>query len=149
MTTALASALAARIGESWGPSGWQAVDQPMIDAFAALSGDRQWIHVDPERARRESPFGGTVAHGLLVLALVPALVAPAPWLHARAGVNLGSNRLRFISPVRAGARIRALAELAGVAEQGGGVRITTLVTVELEGSAKPACSVELIGLLYD
>jgi len=144
----LVARLQARIGESWGPSDWVSIDQAMIDAYAELSGDRQWIHVDVERARREGPFGETVAHGLLILSLVPGLVVDAPWLEAKAGVNYGSDRLRFVSPVRAGDRIRAHCSLTAVDAHGAGVRVATSVSVEVDGQAKPACVVDMIGIIF-
>src|SRR5205807_8955475 len=99
----------AAIGREAGVSGWLPVTQDLIDGFADLTGDRQWIHVDPERARRESPFGATVAHGFLTVALLSKLVREAVDLSAGPGMrlNYGFNRLRFPAPVRAGARIRA------------------------------------------
>jgi acyl dehydratase len=99
----------ASIGREAGVGEWLAVTQDLIDDFAALTGDRQWIHVDPDRARRESPFGATVVHGFLTLALLSRLVSQAVDLRAESKmrVNYGFNRLRFPAPVRAGARIRA------------------------------------------
>lgn len=137
-----------RLGETWGPGDWLVIDQSLIDAYAALSGDRQWIHVDVDRARRESPFRETVAHGLLIVTLVPAMLADVPWLEAEAGINYGSDRLRFVSPVRAGDRIRCRAELTGVQAHGAGARVTTAVTVEVEGQQKPACVVDMIGIIF-
>lgn len=140
--------LGARIGENWGPGAWLTIDQPMIQAYADLSGDRQWIHVDVDRARAEGPFGETVAHGLLILSLIPAMVADAPWLQARAGVNYGSDRLRFVSPVRAGDRIRAHCSLTAIEPHGVGGRVTTSVSIEIDGQAKPACVVDMIGIIF-
>jgi acyl dehydratase len=143
--------LQGRIGEQAAPGEWLAVTQPMIDAYAELCGDRQWIHVDVERATRESPFGGTIAHGLLVLSLVPGLMAAAgvPWLVSRVGVNYGTDRLRFITPVRAGAKIRIRQTLKAVEPYGGGgAKVTTEVIVELEGQPRPACAVDMIGILF-
>jgi acyl dehydratase len=142
--------LRARIGETSPPSEWLVVSQAMIDAFAGLTGDRQWIHVDVERATRESPFGGPVAHGLLVLSLVPQMMTAAgvPWLSSRLGVNYGADRLRFITPVRAGTRIRVQQSLKGVEAYGdGGAKVTTAVVVEIDGQPRPACAVDMIGIL--
>lgn len=140
-------ALAARVGETFGPGDWVTVDQAMIDAYAEISGDHQWIHVDVDRCAAESPFGGTVAHGLLVLSLVPLLVGEAPWLEAKAGINYGSDKVRFIAPVRAGSRVRAACALTAVEPYGDGARITSRVTVEIEGSDKPACIADMIGIV--
>lgn len=144
------NALSARIGESFGPGDWLTIDQPVIDAFAELTLDRQWIHIDPDRARSESPFGGTVAHGLLIASLIPHLIEGAPWLLATMGVNYGIDHMRFITPVTAGSRIRAQSRLERVEAYGErGARIATKVTVEIEGASKPACVAEMIGLLLD
>jgi acyl dehydratase len=142
--------LRARIGEASPPGEWRIVTQAMIDAFAAMSGDRQWIHIDVERASRESPFGGPVAHGLLVLSLVPQMMSEAgmPWMSSRLGINYGADRLRFITPVRAGARIRVRQSLKAVEGYGeGGAKVTTAVVVEIDGQPKPACAVDMIGIL--
>jgi acyl dehydratase len=149
MSTIDVGVLEAMVGQESGPGDWVAIPQTMIDGFAAMTGDRQWIHVDVERATRESPFGGTVAHGLLVLSLVPGLIqGRAPWLEGRLGLNAGADRLRFISPVRAGSRVRARQQLVSVEPHGaGGAKVVTRVTVELEGQAKPACVVDMIGVL--
>lgn len=144
----LVERLTARIGEIWGPSDWMTMDQPMITAYADLSGDRQWIHIDVERALREGPFGAPVAHGLLIFSLVPAMLAGVPWLEAKAGVNYGTDRLRFVSPVRAGDRIRCHASLTAVQPHGEGARLTTAVVVEVEGQAKPACIADMIGIVF-
>lgn len=144
----LVERLTARIGETWGPSDWMTIDQPMITAYADLSGDRQWIHIDVERALREGPFGAPVAHGLLIFSLVPAMLAGVPWLEAKAGVNYGTDRLRFVSPVRAGDRIRCHASLTAVQPHGEGARLTTAVVVEVEGQAKPACIADMIGIVF-
>lgn len=144
--------LQARVGEATPPGDWVEVSQEMIDRFAELTGDRQWIHVDRDRAQRESPFGATVAHGLFVLALVPRLMESAgtPWLASRIGVNYGADRLRFINPVRAGSRVRAVPTLKSVEAYGeSGVKVTTQVVVEVETQSRPACAVEMIGLLLD
>jgi acyl dehydratase len=143
--------LLARVGEEAPAGDWVLVTQAMINEFADLTGDRQWIHVDEARACRESPFGGTIAHGLLVLSLVPRLMvsAGAPWLVSRLGVNYGADRLRFIAPVRANSRIRVRQALVAVEPYGeSGAKVTTRVTVEIDGQSKPACVVDMIGLLF-
>lgn len=137
------------VGRELGVSGWLAVDQDRIDRFAEVTGDRQWIHVDAERARRESPYGTTIAHGLLTLSLLPALraeVGIVPDGVARV-VNYGYDRIRFLSPVRSGARIRARVVLSAVEEKGGGVLLRTANTVEIEGEDRPALVADALTLL--
>jgi acyl dehydratase len=137
------------VGRELGPSDWMTVDQAMIDKFADATGDHQWIHVDVERARREMPGGKTIAHGYLTLSLVPRLAATLMRVKKRSrGVNYGSNKVRFISPVPAGARIRLRQRIANVEEIEGGVRVTSQMTVEIEGQAKPALVAETMGLSY-
>src|ERR1043165_6272807 len=117
MTTA-----AAHIGRELGVSGWVLVDQARIDQFGACTGDRQWIHVDVERARRESPFGGPIAHGYLTLSLVAAMVMELGVIppDAATGLNYGLDKVRFIAPVKAGARVRTRATLLAAEAQNGG-----------------------------
>jgi acyl dehydratase len=134
-------------GETIGPSEWRQVTQEDIDAFARLSGDDQWIHVDVERAERDSPFGTTVAHGNLTLSLIDGfrrhLLSSTGF---KLGVNYGWNRVRFPAPVPAGARVRASAEVVEVEDVGGGWwQVVTRFTVELEGSEKPCCVAESVG----
>src|SRR5262245_39482446 len=138
------------VGREFGASGWIAVDQDCIDAFAACTGDRQWIHVDVARARRESPFGGPIAHGYLTLSLVAAMVMELGVIpqDAATGLNYGLDKVRFIAPVKAGARRRARASPAAAEPQGGGRMLLRLsCTLEIEGEAKPALVAELICLL--
>ena len=134
---------------------WLTIDQERIDRFAAVTGDLQWIHTDPERARRESPYGATVAHGYLTLSLLPFLTESNhpdffqknyPGMRLR--VNYGLNRVRFPAPVLVGSRIRARTTLQGAAWAGKAVEITYLITVEIDGQAKPACVAEYIARLY-
>lgn len=137
------------VGRELGVSGWLAVDQDRIDRFAEVTGDRQWIHVDAERARRESPHGTTIAHGLLTLSLLPALraeVGVVPDGVARV-VNYGYDRIRFLSPVRSGARIRARVTLSAVEEKGEGILLRTTNTVEIEGEDRPALVADALTLL--
>jgi acyl dehydratase len=137
------------VGRELGPSEWMTVDQAMIDKFADATGDHQWIHVDVERAKREMPGGTTIAHGYLTLSLVPRLAATLMRVKKRSrGVNYGSNKVRFISPVPAGARIRLRQRIANVEQIQGGVRVTSEMTVEVEGQAKPALVAETIGVSY-
>ena len=121
-------------------SDWVEVAQERIDRFAEATGDRQWIHLDAERAARESPFGGTIAHGFLTLSLIAHLASTAMTAGGmRMVVNYGLDRVRFVAPVPAGSRVRARFALAAVEEAGGGAQATWSVTVELEGAAKPCC----------
>ena len=131
------------IGREVAVSDWFAVTQEQIDLFAEATEDRQWIHVDRARARAESPFGNTVAHGFLTLSLLPRLAAGTLCLpETSLVVNYGLNRVRFPSPVRAGQRIRAHFSPAAVEDVPGGAQLTWTVTIEAEGSEKPACVAE-------
>jgi len=142
--------LGERVGQELGLSDWVAIDQQTIDAFAACTGDKQWIHVDVERAKRESPFRGPIAHGYLTLAMVAPLairigVIPTD---AAAGLNYGIDRVRFLAPVPAGARVRLRVVLAGIEpREGGQVIMKTQNTMEVEGSEKPALVAETLALL--
>ncbi|MCW2799363.1 MAG: enoyl-CoA hydratase [Aeromicrobium sp.] len=139
--------IAAAAGEELGVSEWLAITQERIDLFADATGDRQWIHVDPERAA-DGPFGATVAHGYLTLSMLPFLGAQ---VYAFAGdvarVNYGLNKVRFVSPVRVGSKIRNRVELLTVEEIDKGQRATLQHTVEIKGSDKPACVAETVVLL--
>ena len=138
------------IGKEAGVSGWVEVDQSLVDQFAELTGDRQWIHVDAERARRESPFGATVAHGFLTIALLSRMVAEAVDVRANSilRVNYGFNRLRFPAPVTIGSRIRARVTPNAVRDVEGGIEIAWGVTVEIENQAKPALAAEWLVRMY-
>jgi acyl dehydratase len=138
------------IGQELGPSEWMTVDQAMIDKFADATGDHQWIHVDVERAKREMPGGKTIAHGYLTLSLVPRMAATLVKVTKRKrGVNYGSNKVRFTNVVPAGARIRLRQRLVAVDEvSGGGYRITSEMTVEIEGQERPALVAETMGIQY-
>jgi len=137
------------VGRELGPSEWMTVDQPMIDKFADATGDHQWIHVDVERARKEMPGGKTIAHGYLTLSLVPRLAATLTRVKKRArGLNYGSNKVRFINPVPAGARIRLRQRIKNVEDIPGGVRVTSEMTVEIEGQDKPALVAEILSQQY-
>jgi acyl dehydratase len=142
--------LKARAGEEVGVSDWILVDQARIDAFAEVTGDHQFIHINPELAR-QTPFGTTIAHGFLTLSLTSQMGYSAmPVLDGvKMGVNYGLNRLRFLAPVRSGSRIRGRFRLLDVTERGGGaVQTTYEVTVEIEGEAKPALAAEWVTLSY-
>ena len=142
--------LKALVGRELGPSDWMTVDQAMIDKFAEATGDHQWIHVDVERAKRDMPGGKTIAHGYLTLSLVPRLGATLLRVEKRRhGLNYGSNKVRFISPVPAGSRIRLRQRIASVEEvEGNGIRITSQMTLEIEGQERPALVAETLGVQY-
>jgi len=133
---------------SLGPTGWMPVEQDRVDGFADITSDHQWIHVDVERAK-DGPFGGTIAHGYLILSLVnrflPELIEVRGFAHA---VNIGADRLRFLSPVRVGSRIRAIGQILAVEEVKGAIQSTVRVTVEIEGSERPACALDTISRYY-
>jgi acyl dehydratase len=134
-------------GQVVGPSGWREVTQEMIDRFADLSGDDQWIHTDVERAKAESPYGTTVAHGNLTLSLIDGLrLDLTDWSGFKLGVNYGWNKVRFPAPVPAGARLRCYTQVVEVSDVGGGWhQVVTRVTVEIEGGEKPACVADSVG----
>ena len=134
---------------------WLTVDQERIDGFADITGDLQWIHIDPARAKRESPYGGTVAHGFLTLSLLPLLTQSnhPDYFHQnypgmRLRVNYGLNRVRFPAPVLAGSRVRARTVLLSAMVFGEAVEILYSITVEIEGTDKPACVAEQVVRLY-
>jgi acyl dehydratase len=134
------------VGQELGVSGWTAVDQDRIDAFADTTGDRQWIHVDVERARTESPYGTTIAHGFLTLSLIPALSKDNYRVdNAKIGINYGLNKVRFLAPVSAGSRVRVRSDLVDARRVNDTtVDLTVRQTVELDGSDKPAAIAEII-----
>jgi len=144
------STLGQFVGQELGVSDWLTVDQERINEFADCTGDHQWIHVDIERARRESPLGTTIAHGYLTLSLLAAMqlemgIVPAGVSQA---LNYGLDRVRFIAPVKAGARIRTRVVLMAVDPQGNGrLLLKTQSTVEIEGETKPALIAETLALL--
>ena len=138
------------IGHELGVSNWVEVDQSRIDAFAECTGDHQWIHVNVERARRESPYGGTIAHGYLTLSLLAALsieigLIPAD---AKAGLNYGLDKVRFMTPVKAGARVRSRVTLASVERKAGGrILVKTANELQIDGEEKPALIAETLAML--
>jgi len=142
--------LLSHVGRELGPSEWITVEQAMIDTFADATGDHQWIHVDVERARREMPGGKTIAHGYLTLSLVPRMAATLLHVTRRTrGINYGSNRVRFTNAVPAGARVRLRLRLLRVDEvPDNGVRVTSEMTVEIEGQERPALVAELMSVQY-
>jgi len=135
------------IGREVGPSEWRTVTQEDIDAFAELTGDDQWIHVDVERAKKESPFGTTVAHGNLTLSLIDGFrVGMIESSGFALGVNYGWNKVRFPAPVPAGSRVRATAEIVSLDEIGEGwYQQVTRFIVEVEGNEKPCCVADSVG----
>ena len=137
------------IGKQLGHSEWLEIDQNRINTFADATGDHQWIHVDPERAKA-GPFGAPIAHGYLTLSLVSMLLPQIIEVSGISmGINYGTDRVRFPAPVPVGSRVRAGAELVDVKEVGGGaVQATVRVTMEIEGSEKPACVVDTISRYY-
>ena len=142
--------LSERVGQELGVSDWVAIDQPRINAFASCTGDHQWIHVDVERSKRESPFRGPVAHGYLTLAMVAPLAMEIGIIptDAAAGLNYGIDKVRFLAPVPAGARVRLRVVLAGIEpREAGQVIMKTQNTLEVEGSEKPALVTETLALL--
>jgi acyl dehydratase len=130
-----------------GPSEWREVTQEMINRFADLSGDDQWIHVDAERAKLESPFGTTVAHGNLTLSMIDGLRKElSEWTGFKLGINYGWNKVRFPAPVAVGARLRCYLQVVEVSELGEGwYQIVTRFTVEAEGTEKPVCVADSVG----
>jgi len=144
------SALKSFVGQRLGPSDWKTVSQEQIEAFAQATGDHQWIHVDVERARRESPFGGPIAHGYLTIALAPVLLPELVDVRGvRMAVNYGLEKMRLPAPVPSGARVRLWAELKNVREMPSGAARTTIgLTFEVEGSSKPACTADAVYLYF-
>ena len=138
------------VGEEIGVSDWFEVTQDRISAFADATEDHQWIHLDTERARTETPFGSTIAHGFLTLSLLPKLAAQAYRVQGdfKMGINYGLNRLRFISPVPSGSRVRARFTLQSVEAVQGGWQLTVVATVEIEGGQKPALVAEWLMRSY-
>jgi acyl dehydratase len=143
-------ALRVLVGQEVGTSDWLEVSQAMIDAFAELSGDRQWIHIDQARAKAESPYGTTVAHGFLTLSLVSQLHGQLVRLGGdfTRAINYGFNRTRFPTAVPAGSRIRVRSVLQAIEEVPGGAQLTWTITVEVEGQPKPAVAAEWLTRLY-
>jgi acyl dehydratase len=138
-----------RIGQEITVSDWLEVTQSRIDQFAEATGDNQWIHVDPARAATESPFKTTIAHGFLTLSLLSPLIRESMrFTGLRMAINYGLNRVRFMSPVPAGARIRARITLQAVEEVTGGFQVIWQVAIEREGSTKPACAADWIVRYY-
>lgn len=142
--------LRAATGSHLGFSDWTTITQDRVDEFAEATGDHQWIHVDPERARAESPFGGPIAHGYLTLAISNELLPQIVEVRGISmGVNYGVDKVRFPAPVPVGSRVRAGADLVEVVEVAGGVQARIKITIEVEGAAKPACVIESLSRYLD
>ena len=142
------ASLQALAGQELAVTDWVSVDQQRIDLFAQATGDHQWIHVDPGRAAA-GPFGATVAHGFLTLSLLPLFAEQGLAIDdVRMGINYGLNKVRFMAPVRVGSRLRARFVLLEWQPLEGGAQLTMQVTIELEGSAKPACVAEAVSRRY-
>ena len=140
--------LAAAVGRSFTADEWLTVTQEQVDRFAEATGDHQWIHVDVERAE-QGPFQGTIAHGFLTLALmVPLTEKVVTVTGAAMGINYGLDRVRFITPVPVGGRVRARVEFTALTEVEGGLQLKRTVTIELEGAEKPACVAESLVRIY-
>lgn len=144
-----------QIGQEIHRGPWLEIDQQRIDAFAEVTGDLQWIHIDPQRAAKESPYGATIAHGYLTLSLLPFLTEsnhPDFFLKNYPGmkyrVNYGLNKVRFPTPVKVGSRLRASTKIESVEEVKNGVQICYLINVEIEGQNKPACAAEFLARVY-
>ena len=140
--------LSSRVGELLGHSSWRTVTQEDVDAFARLTGDQQWIHVDPERAKA-GPFGGTISFGYLTLSLSTVFLDEVVTVEGASLVlNYGSNRVRYPAPVPVGARLRAAIELPSVEAIAGGVQVTFRLTFEVEGQLKPGCVADIVYRYY-
>jgi acyl dehydratase len=140
--------LTKHVGEKLGTSEWLTVDQQMIDEFARATGDLNWIHIDVERAKREMPGGKTIAHGYLTLSLIPKLSKTVYQMQQRGkGLNYGANRIRFITPVAVGSRIRLTETLKEAQETDGGTRLTFDCVIEIDGEKRPAMIAETIVLI--
>jgi acyl dehydratase len=137
-----------RLGQELGVSSWHEVTQADIDTFADVTGDHQWIHVDPERAKG-TPFGGTIAHGFYSVSLIPKFSYEVFELEGVAfGLNYGANRVRFPAPLPVGSKVRMRMTLQAVEEIAGGAQITMLCTLEREGGDKPVCVAETLSRVY-
>jgi acyl dehydratase len=151
MTTTISKdELKTKVGEHLGYSDWLEITQDRVNQFADATGDHQWIHVDVERAKKESPFGGPIAHGYLTLSLLPLTLGKIVRVEGfKMGVNYGLNTLRFPSPVPVGANLRAGATLKNLEDIPGGVQLTYEVTFEVEGKDKPAAVAEVLLRYYE
>jgi acyl dehydratase len=140
--------LRAAAGSQLGVSDWVTVDQSQIDTFADATGDHQWIHVDEDKAK-DGPFGTTIAHGFLTLSLLPVLISQTYRIDGvKMGINYGLNKVRFTSPVPVGSKVRGSIELVSVDDVNGGIQLTNKVTIEIEGSERPALVAEWLTRQY-
>lgn len=143
------SEVSKHVGEELGVSEWVLIDQDRVNKFADATGDHQWIHIDVERARRELPTKGTIAHGYLTLSLIPFLAAKISRMEGVSrGINYGSNKVRFTNMVPVGSRVRARSKIIAAEPKGPGMQITNEVTIEIEGQDRPACVAETISIVY-
>lgn len=141
--------LKALVGQEVAVSDWVEISQERVNQFAEATGDHQWIHLDVERCKRESPFGGPIAHGYLTLSLLPMLMQSSVRMtDVRMGVNYGLNKVRFPAPVPVGSKVRSRTTVVSVEDIEGGAQVTWLVTIEREGSDKPVCVAESISRRY-
>ena len=148
-TTTTTAELPSLKGQELGTSDWYEITQDAVNLFADATGDHQWIHVDVERAKAESPFGGPIAHGFMTLSLIVPLVSQTYTItDAKMGVNYGLNKVRFPAPVPVGSKVRARVTLKDVEEVAGGLQNTLAVTVEREGGDKPVCIAEWVTRAY-
>lgn len=137
-------------GHTFEPTEWITIDQEMIDKFADATGDHQWIHVDVERAKNETPFKSTIAHGFLTLSLLPKLSYTLYELEsAKMGFNYGANKLRFISPVKAGSKVRLVSTLKNVDMSPGSAKVYMDCVVNIDGEEKPALIYEMISMVVE
>ena len=137
------------VGQEVGVSDWVTIDQDRINKFADATGDHQWIHLDVERAKKELPGGKTIAHGYLTVSLIPWLTGNFLKIEGvTRGINYGSNKVRFTNMVPVGSRVRARSKMLSVEPRGGGMQITSEITIELEGEKRPACIAETIGIVF-
>ncbi len=145
-----AEGVKALVGQHLGYSDWLEITQERVMQFAEATGDHQWIHTDPERAKAESPFGGPIAHGYLTVSLIPMLL-PQVFVQKgfSMGVNYGLDKLRFPSPVPVGSKVRAGVQLDEVGDIAGGVQLHMTVTIEVEGASKPSCVAQVLFRSYE
>lgn len=138
------------VGKEIGTSNWFEITQEQIDTFARLTGDDHWIHVDVERARNDMPDGKTIAHGFFTLSLIPFLVRSVYQIRQRGrGLNYGSNKVRYVSPVQVGSRIRLRQTIKAADPIDGGMKITSDCVIDIEGKARPALVAEFLMVIYD
>jgi len=149
MKTVTFEELPGLVGQETGVSDWVMIDQDRITKFADATGDHQWIHLDAARAAKEMPGGKTIAHGYLTLSLIPWLTGGFLEIEGMTrGINYGSNKVRFTNMVPVDSRVRARSKLLAVEPRGGGMQLTSEVTIEIEGQQRPACIAETIGIVF-